>query len=318
LQFTFVSHPPGPSGTPAVKSAHLELSRPHPSSSQNQPPLDPNDDDDSDDESSDSDYQSFADDSDDEEDNQESKAEREAREHERQLVLQAAGLIVKKDVKPPPRPPRPTAGQRRRPAPAAPDRSILSTGKDLPQVPDEIDPNRRIDDAFDRYESFRHTHGNVNLNRLSVASIETTASSSSISTLAPSGSWRDSVSSAPTSLAPSASRDSESSGYSHLLHFLGRRTPVSDSDGRARPVISGPILNKTVTPPRENSPAFGTSWASLVDKTALEGIPSDERRRQEAIFELINTEAAYVRDLQLIVEVSETNPFWKRKLILCL
>ena len=28
-----------------------------------------------------------------------------------------------------------------------------------------------------------------------------------------------------------------------------------------------------------------------------------ERKRQEAIFELINTEAAYVRDLQLIVEV---------------
>ncbi|TFK20128.1 hypothetical protein FA15DRAFT_600278 [Coprinopsis marcescibilis] len=54
---------------------------------------------------------------------------------------------------------------------------------------------------------------------------------------------------------------------------------------------------------REASPAFGTSWASLVDKTALEGIPSSERKRQEAIFELINTEVAYVRDLQLIVEV---------------
>jgi actin cytoskeleton-regulatory complex protein PAN1 len=62
-----------------------------------------------------------------------------------------------------------------------------------------------------------------------------------------------------------------------------------------------------------------------VDKTALEGIPPGERKRQEvafhfprhfvpfitcsfnlvlqAIFELINTELAYVRDLQLIVEV---------------
>ena len=29
----------------------------------------------------------------------------------------------------------------------------------------------------------------------------------------------------------------------------------------------------------------------------------NERKRQEAIFELINTEVAYVRDLQLIVEV---------------
>ena len=45
------------------------------------------------------------------------------------------------------------------------------------------------------------------------------------------------------------------------------------------------------------------SWASLVEKTALEGIPVHERKRQEAIFELIHTEVAYVRDLQLIVEV---------------
>jgi actin cytoskeleton-regulatory complex protein PAN1 len=57
-----------------------------------------------------------------------------------------------------------------------------------------------------------------------------------------------------------------------------------------------------------------------VDKSALEGIPKVERRRQEvrgyaschvfglmynlqAIFELISTEADYVRDLQLIVRV---------------
>ena len=45
------------------------------------------------------------------------------------------------------------------------------------------------------------------------------------------------------------------------------------------------------------------SWASLLDQSTLEGIPDMERKRQEAIFELINTEAAYVRDLQLIVEV---------------
>ena len=50
-----------------------------------------------------------------------------------------------------------------------------------------------------------------------------------------------------------------------------------------------------------NSPM--KSWGSLVDKSALEEIPTKERRRQEAIFELIATEAAYVRDLQLIVEV---------------
>ncbi|KAI6004647.1 hypothetical protein EDD15DRAFT_2216462 [Pisolithus albus] len=57
---------------------------------------------------------------------------------------------------------------------------------------------------------------------------------------------------------------------------------------------------------RESSPAFGTSWASPLDRTALEGIPAVERKRQEAIFELISTEADYVRDLQLIVEAVST------------
>ena len=60
-----------------------------------------------------------------------------------------------------------------------------------------------------------------------------------------------------------------------------------------------------------------------MDKSALDGLPDRERRRQEvcflflssivrfyryfgkAIFELIATEGAYVRDLQLVVEVSE-------------
>lgn len=64
------------------------------------------------------------------------------------------------------------------------------------------------------------------------------------------------------------------------------------------------------------------SWASLVENSALEGIPTRERKRQEvspdsfirrqflkmlfdkqAIFEFIATESAYVRDLQLIVEL---------------
>lgn len=52
---------------------------------------------------------------------------------------------------------------------------------------------------------------------------------------------------------------------------------------------------------------FGTSWASLVDRSALEEIPPKERKRQEAIFEFVATESAYVRDLQLIVEVFYTN-----------
>ncbi|KAJ7500362.1 hypothetical protein B0H11DRAFT_1908822 [Mycena galericulata] len=232
---------------------------------------------------SDSDYLSFDGSA------EESEADFEAREHERQLVLEAAGLIVQKDVKPPPRPVRRRSKIDRRPAPAAPDRSsILSSSssfsysvKELPPVP-EPDAATRLDDAFDRYEAYRGHHRN----RLSVASVETNPP--------------------PTSPTASASvmttSSSEGKGYTNLLHFLGRKTPVHEPE--RRPTISAPILQ---TPEggsgsRSNSPAFGSSWGSLVDKSALEGIPTRERRRQEAIFELISTEVTYVSDLQLIVE----------------
>lgn len=205
-------------------------------------------------ETSDSDYLSF-----DESDAEETEEERKAREHERQLVLEAAGLIVKEDVKPPPRPPRPPrrsrsgSGHKRRPPPAAPRRaSVISNTsfKDLPPIPepDPIDHATRLDDAFDRYESFRSAHGDFN--RLSVASME--APPSPTASLTPS-----------TTLTVSPSRDSnistnETRGYSHLLHFLGRKTPQETE--RRTLTISAPMM---INPPdggtpRENSPAFGT------------------------------------------------------------
>ncbi|KAI6017762.1 hypothetical protein BKA83DRAFT_4323992 [Pisolithus microcarpus] len=70
--------------------------------------------------------------------------------------------------------------------------------------------------------------------------------------------------------------------------------------GGESPAVPGDP-HKSMT--RESSPAFGTSLACLLDRTALEGMPAVERKRQEAIFELISTEADYVRDLQLIVEL---------------
>lgn len=45
------------------------------------------------------------------------------------------------------------------------------------------------------------------------------------------------------------------------------------------------------------------SWASLIDPSALENVPEMERKRQEAIFELIATESTYVQGLQLVIEV---------------
>ncbi|KIK11530.1 hypothetical protein PISMIDRAFT_690303 [Pisolithus microcarpus 441] len=123
-----------------------------------------------------------------------------------------------------------------------------------------------------------------------------------------------------TSLSPSLrDREQERGGESrtsHFLSFLGRHTRSSTPDidrERKIPIISGPIhasVSNTATVPgnphnsmtRESSPALETSWASLLDRTALEGIPAVERKRQEVIFEFISTEADYVRDLQLIVE----------------
>ncbi|KAH7911883.1 hypothetical protein BJ138DRAFT_1062162 [Hygrophoropsis aurantiaca] len=241
---------------------------------------------------------------------EETAAEQEARELERQRVLEAAGLIVNEDVKPPPgveEPRSSSSPRKRRPPPAAPQRlsvvSVSATAKELPPIPPPIDPTAHLKDAFDRYESFKKTHGNYN-SRMSMSSIDTTPSSPPRSPA--------------VSLTPSLNRDAESrsslsrdgeSRTSQFLSFLNRHTTIRgttpDFEKRTIPTISGPILNGSPPvdgPPRESSPAFGSSWASLVEKTALDGIPKNERRRQEAIFELISTEADYVRDLQLIVE----------------
>ncbi|KAI8146299.1 hypothetical protein BJV82DRAFT_412188 [Fennellomyces sp. T-0311] len=53
---------------------------------------------------------------------------------------------------------------------------------------------------------------------------------------------------------------------------------------------------------RPSSPALLT-WASTMDGQELDAIPPEERKRQEAIFELISTEKTYLRDLQLIINV---------------
>ncbi|KAI8975146.1 hypothetical protein BDF20DRAFT_822616 [Mycotypha africana] len=45
------------------------------------------------------------------------------------------------------------------------------------------------------------------------------------------------------------------------------------------------------------------SWASTMDPIELDAIPPEERKRQEAIFELIATERSYLSDLQMIVNI---------------
>lgn len=242
-------------------------------------------------ESSDEDYFSVADS---EDEQVETDADWEAREKERQRVLEAAGLIVNEDVKPPPRLERTRSARKRRTPPAAPHRSSIisdSSSKDLPPVPDPepspVDHSTRLDDAFDRYETFKQqAQQTPNSNRLSVASSFETAQSS--------------LGSPAVSLAPSTSglsKDGEGRSYSHLLNFLGRKTPGSDGPEKRTLTISAPIMNNPDSPSRENSPAFGSvsllissflstdlvvkSWASLVDKSVVQELPKEERRRQE-------------------------------------
>ncbi|KAG8749194.1 hypothetical protein FRC11_011540, partial [Ceratobasidium sp. 423] len=235
----------------------------------------------------------------------EGDADQAARELERQRVLEAAGLIVKQA---PPRPPR-----KRRPAPKAPQRHRRSRSDDgrdvspregslpgtpprdksLPEAPDENDSILRIDDAYERYQAYRQTReGRASLT--SFEGIPNIGSSAAVP---------------PTPVSPSATISSlpsaTDSTKAAIKNFFGRgserdrpRATVTIS----APVISAPISSSGGANERGPSPAFGMSWTSLVDKSVVEGIPDDERKRQEAIFELIATESAYVRDLQMIVE----------------
>jgi actin cytoskeleton-regulatory complex protein PAN1 len=200
---------------------------------------------------SDSEYVSF-------DDIEDQASDKETRERERQLVLEAAGLVVNQDAKPPPKP-------KHRPAPCVPQ-PVLSRQKTLPRVPDskaepdpdieKVDYEASLDDAFARYESFRNTQSN--LNRLSVISTE-----SGTSPVSPT----PTISSMAMSLTHSGGGES-SSRYSHFLQFLksGNKTPEGERRSVATLNISAPIMNLNGSspstpqdvPPRLNTPSFGT------------------------------------------------------------
>lgn len=198
---------------------------------------------------SDSEYLSF-DDSDegDQETEEEHHIEREARASERQRVLEAAGLIVRKDERrPPPKIPR-----KHRPPPAVPDRLTIITepasdkDKELPSVPtpqNDVE-STYVDDAYERYEAFKKNQ----LNRLSVASsFEMTPSP---------------IVTSPTlsvALSMSKADSSEAKLSDKLWDFLGRsKTP---EERRTNLTISGPISGPILT--REPSPAVSENSAAF-------------------------------------------------------
>jgi hypothetical protein len=202
---------------------------------------------------SESEFMSFSSDS--EDDEWGTEEERVAREHERERVLLAAGLIVKSDRQAPPRPPKPVkrrkAARARRAAPPvpvaqSPSKSPLpSPTKELPPVPEEyIEPGARLDDAYERYEAFKQSK---EVNRLSIASSE------ALSIFPPS----------PTTSIQRTTSAEGDRGRAHAGFFsslLGRKTPAEDK--RPSIVISGPIISGSLSadansPARGDSPAFG-------------------------------------------------------------
>ena len=220
-------------------------------------------------------YHSFSD-SDSEDDEtalteEERKLEREVRTVERQLVLEAAGIIVKKDsTGPPPHiQRRRTASVRpkHRPAPAPPPVPTSTQRADLGALDRPTRVQEHLDDAYERYEAFKQQSS-----RLSISSID------QLSPLPPAS---PSLGSGSVSLATAQSHESlsdkerskenvsstSSSSYgSRISHFLGRsRTPIQERETRVMSTISAPIMSSssssgTVTlgsPTRGDSPGFG-------------------------------------------------------------
>jgi hypothetical protein len=223
-------------------------------------------------------YHSFSD-SDSEDDEtamteEERKLEREVRVVERQLVLEAAGIIVKKDsTRPPPRIQRRraiTAVQpRHRPAPAPPPVATSTQRADLGELDRPTRVQEHLDDAYERYEAFKQQSS-----RLSMSSIDqplplplppaSPSLGSGSFSLTPAQS-HESLSDKERSKENVSSTSSSSYG-SRISHFLGRsRTPMQERETRVMSTISAPIMSSssssgTVTlgsPTRGDSPGFG-------------------------------------------------------------
>jgi actin cytoskeleton-regulatory complex protein PAN1 len=213
------------------------------------------------------------------------QVERGARAKERQRVLEAAGLVIKHSDTPPPI--RKRSIRKRRPPPPAPIRlnheptssdliarteapvvTSPPVERELPPIPEPSPPTTptdlkpvtpdalprsplQIDDAFERYESFKAQSQREN--RMSTISILTssTATADTISLSPPS----------PGSIQHNSPRNTFSRLHELLTGARGKTPGQEERPSRISTAnISGPLLSNTTTTPvsRENSPAFGS------------------------------------------------------------
>ncbi|KAI9286625.1 hypothetical protein BC943DRAFT_351418 [Umbelopsis sp. AD052] len=118
----------------------------------------------------------------------------------------------------------------------------------------------------------------------------------------------------PITLSPSrstptnktAGRSAPSSPVIHSANLrIGRRRAASNASVLVSGPISAPSSVRSGSPiiVRPDSPNVLNTWANTMDEKELLNVTPEERKRQEAIYELIVTERTYLRDLQLIVNV---------------
>lgn len=237
------------------------------------------------------------------------------------------------------RPAKPEEPQRRKP----PHRPRKKPSRDLPPLPTdgtaapatssnyaqaEAVQEDRMEDAYDRYLKLTKE---VSLQPILPATISASASARNA---AVSPSWPAPTLSPARPSSAAGESSSRTSTFLSTIKSMSHRSAWTGSSSAAPSslggrIVSGPIAMGTAStsggvsqatwisesqragdasPEALGTPSIAArsgapSWSSLVGPELLSGLSDTERKRQEAIFELISTETAHVRDLQIIVEV---------------
>lgn len=239
---------------------------------------------------------------------------------ERIKLLEAAGILVldrKTDMALPKQAEDKVLRRKtvRKPKPERPER-VVHRPKDKPSRPSRPPPlppkgeesaEVEMEDAYDRYVKMTKEV------QMGSATLPKSPSSTTI-TVSPPASPSPSAG-ASASNATASSFASTGGGLLNTIKHISRMGAGSPAERRTTPTISGPMAVRTDSPSggagtagtTAGEPQSGehsvSSWSSLIGAQALSELPEMERKRQEAIFELIRTEGTHVRDLQIVVDV---------------
>jgi hypothetical protein len=229
--------------------------------------------------SSEDSYLSYFDDDQEEEEQNHGKTnlvDRAQKEQQREAILEAAGLTVRR---PPPGVPGPRKNRRpapRRPPPATPN--VAQIGPTNTAAP--VSPNIRSDgpespnlDAYDRYEAYLEKAKNTNVRARSHSDVRTTATSVVSPRLDGPGFASPSQ---PTFSGGSVPKEGKLSG------LMTRMGATQAPEKRSTSAISGPVSVVRLDAAENAGTVPGpATWSSLVDAQLLENITPQERKHQE-------------------------------------